>query len=286
MSIKDILKISKAEITFLVVIVSLSGFLAAPGAISHILRVIPLVVAGSMASMSAAIFNNIYDRDIDVRMKRTSSRRYPLEGKGVRFFFAASTAMIAVSMAIGLLFINPLSTVFILMGFLSYVFLYTMFLKRRTSWNIVIGGIAGSFPAMAGWAAVTGGVSYTALFIALLVFMWTPTHFWSLAIGLKEDYQSAGIPMLPAKVGEDRASSFIIINTVILVAYSMLPLVFHQIAVGHVYIIIAVIMDVVMMALVLKAFFELPERGGFRNAFHFSNLYLLVLLIAMWLVVI
>lgn len=285
MSIKDILKISKAEITFLVVIVAISGFLAAPGALSHIWNIVPLIVAGSLASMSAAIFNNIYDRDIDVKMKRTSSRKYSLEGRGTGLFFAVSTAMIAASMAIGLAFINELSTGFILLGFISYVFLYTIFLKRRTSWNIVIGGIAGSFPAMAGWAAVTDGVSYTAVFIALLVFMWTPTHFWSLAVGLKEDYQSADIPMLPVKVGEKRASVFIILNTVILVVYSLLPLIFHQIAVGRIYIIMAVVMDAVIVSLVLKAYSDLPRRDGFRNAFHLSNLYLLVLLVSIWLVV-
>ncbi len=282
MRFKDILNISKAEITFLVIIVAITGFLSAPSAASKAVLLVPLVIAGSLASMSAAIFNNIYDRDIDSKMKRTASRRYYLDDQSSRKFFGLAAIMLVLSTFIGVITINYLATLFILLGFCSYVFLYTAFLKRRTSWNIVIGGIAGSFPAMAGWAAVTGGVSWTALYIALLVFMWTPTHFWSLAIGLKDDYASAGVPMLPSIVKEEKASMFVIINTVVLIIYTLLPLFFRQIGVGILFIPAAVVMDAIMIALILKAHRKLPDRKWFRQAFHFSNVYLLAILISVW----
>lgn len=285
MRLKEILNVSKAEITFLVLVVAVTGFLSAPGASGRIATLFPLLLSGALASMSAGIFNNIYDMDIDARMRRTSSRKFYLDSKGSRRFFAYATVMLATSIVVGLYFVNPLATAFILLGFASYVFLYTVFLKRRTSWNIVIGGIAGSFPALAGWAAVSDGVSLTALYIAMLVFIWTPTHFWSLAMGLREDYSSAGVPMLPSVVSEGRASGYVLANTALLVGYTLLPLFLPQISVGLLYLPAAIIMDTFMIFLVLKAHLRLPDRKWFREAFHFSNLYLLVILVSVWWIV-
>lgn len=281
---KEFAKLSKVEITFLVDLVAVAGFLSNPYFASRLILLIPLLVAGSLGSMSAAIFNNIYDMDIDSSMKRTSYRANFVNTTSYRRVFAYGALMLIASMAISYFLINFLAMLFIFLGFLSYVFLYTIFLKRKTSWNIVIGGIAGSFPAFAGWATVTNSISITAAFIAFLVFLWTPTHFWSLATGNTEDYEKANIPMLPAVVGIQKSSSYIILNTIILVAYSMLPIFVHQITVGPAYFVMAVILGAVMVYYVVLPLRSNFSKQSYKKAFHFSNYYLLLLLIAICLV--
>ncbi len=281
---KEFVKISKLEITFLVDLVAVAGFLSNPYFYNKLILLIPLLVAGSLGSMSSAFFNNLYDMDIDGSMKRTSYRTGIVNKNSYGRLFAYGLAMLVASMLISYLLINLLTAIFIFLGFLSYVFLYTVFLKRRTTWNIVIGGIAGSFPAFAGWAAVSNSVSITAAFIAFLVFLWTPTHFWSLATGNTEDYKKANVPMLPAVVGMQKSSTYIIANTVVLFVYSILPLFFSEIHVGPAYYVMAVILGVIMVY-----YSVLPLRSGFtkqsyKKAFHFSNYYLMILLIAICLV--
>lgn len=281
---REFAKISKAEITFLVDLVAVAGFLSNPFFTSKILLLIPLLVAGSLGSMSAAFYNNIYDMDIDSSMKRTSYRTGIVNRSTYWRMFTYGASMLAASMLISYFFINLLTMLFIFLGFLSYVFLYTVFLKRRTTWNIVIGGIAGSFPALAGWATVTNSVSVTAVFIAFLVFLWTPTHFWSLATGNSDDYKNANIPMLPAVVGIPRSSRYIIANTIILVAYSVMPLFVRQIQVGPAYFVLAVVLGAIMLYYTIQPLRNNFSRQSFKKAFHFSNYYLMILLISICLV--
>jgi protoheme IX farnesyltransferase len=283
MSVSNFMKITKAEITILIDVVAVTGFLVAPLARTHLLLLIPLLISGTLASMSASLFNNIYDVDIDGRMKRTSSRSAIINSGNRKLYSIIAVLMLLVSIPVALIFINLLTTVFILGGFLSYVFLYTIILKRRTKWNIVIGGVAGSFPALAGWAAVTGSVSLTSLFVAFLVFMWTPTHFWSLAAGNTDDYKVAGVPMLPAVVGIRKGAEWILANTILLIVYSMIPLFVSTIRLGIFYIPIAAGMDAIMLYFVLSSMVRNYSLDGFKKAFHASNFYLLVLLIAIWI---
>ena len=198
--ITNFMKITKLEITILIDLVAITAFILVPGSFSHPLILFLLILSGTLASMSASMFNNIYDMDIDTKMKRTRSRSSTLNPGTRGLIFSIAAAMIVVSFVLSSVFINLLTALFIFGGFLSYVFLYTIFLKRRTTWNIVIGGIAGGFPALAGWAALTNSVSFTSLFLAFLVFMWTPTHFWNLSINNVDDYKASHVPMLPAIV--------------------------------------------------------------------------------------
>ena len=229
--------------------------------------------------MSASIFNNIYDMDIDIKMKRTRSRSGTLNMNTRSYIFSISTAMIIISFALSSILINLLTALFIFGGFLSYVFLYTVFLKRRTTWNIVIGGIAGGFPALAGWAALTNSVSFTSLFLAFLVFMWTPTHFWNLSINNVDDYRGSEVPMLPAVVGIQKTEFWIIVNTVILVFYSFIPLFIPSIKLGLLYLPIAIIMDTALLYYVIRPAFKSYDKKYFRSAFGFSNIYLMILLL-------
>ncbi|WP_393970763.1 heme o synthase [Oxyplasma meridianum] len=284
MKINEFLKISKFEITFLVDMVAVAGFLSVKSSLNHFILLIPLLLAGTLASMSASIFNNVYDMDIDKKMKRTSSRESIINSKNFKTISEISGFMLLAALIIGIVFINVISTIFIFAGFVSYVALYTMLLKRRTSWNIVIGGIAGSFPALAGSTAIFGNITITSIFIASLVFMWTPTHFWTLATNNVDDYTAAGIPMLPSKIGIKRGAFWILVNTVVLVSLSILPFFFREIKVGLPYYVLAIVLDAYLLYSVLQPFTHNYAKTYFKKAFHFSNIYLLLLLIALFFV--
>ncbi len=281
---REFFKITKIEITFLVDMVAIAAFLSDPNFSMHSFEIIPLLVSGTLASMSAAVFNNLYDMDIDRAMKRTSYRERIINNRTFGRISVYAGIMLAASVLVSYLFINLLTSAFIFLGFLSYVVLYTIVLKRRTTWNIVIGGIAGSFPALAGWSAVSNDISTTSLFIAFLVFLWTPTHFWSLATNNSDDYKEAGIPMLPAVVGARKAGWWILINSIILVVYSAIPLFVSSINVGFAYYLVAIAMGAIMLYYVIKPMTEQYSKPGFRRAFHISNYYLLTLLVSICLV--
>lgn len=281
---KEFVKLSKIEITFLVDLVAVAGFFSNPLFGARTILIIPLLAAGTLGSMSAAVFNNLYDMDIDGSMKRTQYRADYVNSNSYWRVFTYGAVMLAGSLLISFFAINFLTMLFIFLGFLSYVFLYTVFLKRRTVWNIVIGGIAGSFPAFAGWATVSNSISMTAAFIAFLVFLWTPTHFWSLATGNAEDYRNAEVPMLPAIVGIEKSSRYILANTVILVLYSLLPLFIPQIHVGPAYFVMAVILGAIMVYYSILPVKSNFSKQSYKKAFHFSNYYLLILLVAICLV--
>jgi heme o synthase len=195
---RDWVSLAKPGITALICTVAVGGFLLADPRSIDWLRLAGLVVAGAAASAGAAMLNHYLDRDLDARMKRTRSRPLP----GARIDPSAAVAAVGLALlALGIggatVFLNPLTGFSIFLGGLTYVVVYTAWLKRRSSWNIVIGGFAGSAPALAGSAAAVGDWTAGVLAFALLVFLWTPPHFWSLALLLKDDYARAGLPMLP-----------------------------------------------------------------------------------------
>jgi heme o synthase len=195
---RDYVTLAKPGITGLIVLVAIAGFLLASPRSVALWRLAILVAAGAAASAGAAMLNHYFDRDLDARMRRT--RRRPLPGARI----APSSRVLALGVAFsaaGIVgaawWLNWLAGFSIFLGSLTYVVVYTLWLKRRSSWNIVIGGFAGSAPALAGSAAAVGTWTPGVLAFALLVFLWTPPHFWSLALLLKEDYAAVGLPMLP-----------------------------------------------------------------------------------------
>ncbi|MEM0136226.1 MAG: heme o synthase [Thermoplasmatales archaeon] len=213
--------LTKPGIAILLDLVAVATFALGLTNLSVLWKVLPLLVSGTLASFSSSLANNFIDRDIDRKMGRTKWRSSIGSTMG---YLVAIPVMLGVSLTVSLIFLNVATTLWIFAGFLSYSFLYTLILKRRTSWNIVIGGIAGSFPALAGWSAVNTPISLVSIFVAVIVFLWTPTHFWTLALKYKDDYKSAKIPMLPAVKDERYTINAIIINTFILIAFSFLPL--------------------------------------------------------------
>jgi protoheme IX farnesyltransferase len=194
---------------------------AAPGVVSPWVMLSTLV-GGALASGSAGAINQILERDIDALMART--RRRPIAAGRIDppFAFAFAVVLGALAFAILASLVNLLSAVLAMLGLLFYVFIYTVWLKRATPQNIVIGGAAGAVPPLVGWAAATGRVEFPAVLLFLIVFLWTPPHFWALSLYRLEDYARAHVPMLPVVAGEHETRRQIVIYSVLLVATTML----------------------------------------------------------------
>mgnify|MGYP001626331495 CR=1 FL=1 len=214
-------KLLKPGITLLLDLVAVSTFFLGIENSSLFWKIAPLLISGILASFSSSLLNNYFDRDIDVKMRRTLWRS---EFSWDLTYLISIFAMIISSLLISYFYLNIFTTLWILLGFLSYSLLYTLILKRNTSWNIVIGGIAGSFPALAGWSSVNSAISFQSAYVAILIFLWTPTHFWSLAMKYRNDYKISGIPMMPSLLPVKMSKKIIFINTVILVFFTIIPL--------------------------------------------------------------
>src|SRR5918997_6939149 len=181
------------------------------------------VLGGSLSAGGAAAVNHWYDRDIDVQMARTATRPVPSGRVSPRAALVYGLVLGALSFALLAAAVNLLSAFLALAGFLGYVLVYTVWLKRTTPQNIVIGGAAGAVPPLVAWAAVTGGLGGTPLYLFAIVFFWTPPHFWSLSLLMKDEYARAGVPMLPVVRGEAETRRQIMLYAVLLYAVSQLP---------------------------------------------------------------
>jgi len=251
LGLKEVLEISKPRIVILLVITAVTSMYAAsalPGICDCEYKLIGpelnnwgllhIIIAGALASAGSSALNHYYDRDIDPLMKRTSTRPIPsgrMSAKGVLGYGLGVSAASVIYAGITL---NPVSTFFIALGIFFYVIVYTVWLKRSNSSNIVIGGFAGSAASMAGWSAATGSIDLLGALVGVLVFLWTPSHFWCLAMKIRTDYEEAKIPMLPVLVGMQKTSDYILINTAILLPYS---LALYAFGLGLVYLAIAAV---------------------------------------------
>ncbi len=239
---RDLFELTKPGITALICLVAVGGFLlAAPGSVD-LARLGLLVGCGALASAGAAMLNHYLDRDLDARMRRT--RRRPLPDARISpggLVAALGVAFLGGGIALATGFLNPLTGFSIFLGGVTYVVVYTVWLKRRSSWNIVVGGFAGSAPALAGSAAAVGGWTPGVLAFAVLVFLWTPPHFWSLALLLKDDYSRAGLPMLPRMDDAAYSGRVVVVSAALLVPAALLigatgtiawPVLFALVALG------------------------------------------------------
>jgi len=245
---KEIVEVSKPRIIVLLVITAVTSMYAASKLIGpelDSLGLVHIIIAGSLASAGSSALNHYYDRDIDPKMKRTSQRPIPSGRISAPRVLIYGLAVSCISVIYGYFALNTVSAFFIALGIFSYVIIYTVWLKRLNSSNIVIGGIAGSAAAWAGWSAATGSMDLLGFLIGFLVFVWTPSHFWCLAMKIKDDYAEANVPMLPVVIGMQRTSKFILANTLILLPYSLLISAFGM---GLVYTVIAAISGGLMLA--------------------------------------
>lgn len=229
MSISDYVEVSKPRIVIVLVITAITSLLAGSrfdntpsvGWDVSFWQVGFLALAGALASMGSSALNHYYDRDIDKIMIRTSHRPLPAGRLLPRNVLAYGLATCILAVIIAWITLNPVATGMIILGIFFYVIIYTLWLKRSNASNIVIGGFAGSAASMAGWATATGSIDLLGFLIGWIVFMWTPPHFWCLAIKAKEEYASVNVPMLPVLVGNQKAASYIFLNTLILLPYSI-----------------------------------------------------------------
>jgi protoheme IX farnesyltransferase len=248
LGLKEILEISKPRIVVLLVITAVTSMYAASKLVGpelDYLDLLHIIIAGALASAGSSALNHYYDKDIDPMMKRTSTRPIPSGRLKAQHAMIYGLAVSAASVIYASFTLNLVSTFFIALGIFFYVVVYTIWLKRLNSSNIVIGGFAGSAASMAGWAAATGSMDLLGFLVGFLVFVWTPSHFWCLAMKIKDDYAEAKIPMLPVLVGMQKTSNYILINTAILLPYS---LALYAFGLGLVYLAIAAISGGLMLA--------------------------------------
>jgi protoheme IX farnesyltransferase len=269
----DFLALLKPRVMSLVVFTGLAGIVVAPGTIHPVLAITALLCI-AVGAGAAGCLNMWYDADIDARMERTigrpvpSGRVEPGEALGFGMVLAAGSVIV-----MGLA-VNLASAALLALTIAFYVVVYTMWLKRRTPQNIVIGGAAGAFPPMIGWAAVTGGVSLESVVLFLIVFFWTPPHFWALALFRSADYARAGVPMLPVVAGDRETRRQILIYSLILAPLAVAP--WAMGAAGLVYAVPTALLGLGFVWLAVKVVRE-PASANYRAAkqlFGYSILYL------------
>lgn len=269
--------LSKPRITALVLVSALAAAWVSTGGRVPAGIMALLALATTLASAGAAALNHYIDRDIDGLMERTSNRPLPAGQVRAPRVLLYGVACVALSVSVGSL-INNFVAVYLLAGAVIYVGVYSLWLKRRTAWNIVIGGVAGSFAALAGGAVLGQALPPLALFIGLLIFAWTPVHFWGLSIANAEDYQRAGVPMLPVVVGKVRAAQAVLLSTVALVALSFLPYLYHE--AGAPYLAAALIGGALSLGVNVALARRVTRRLAMAS-FKFSGIYLLMLLVGL-----
>jgi protoheme IX farnesyltransferase len=269
-SVEDFVALLKPRVMSLVVFTGFVGLWLAPGQL-HPLRAAIAVLCIAVAAGAAGAINMWYDRDIDALMARTRERPIPAGRMDPAEALGFGIVLSIGSVVVMALAVNFTAAALLALSIGFYVFVYTIWLKRRTPQNIVIGGAAGAFPPMIGWAAATGEVSLESLSLFLLIFLWTPPHFWALSLFRSGDYAKAGVPMLPVVAGAEETRRQILIYSIILVPASLAP--FALGAAGIVHAVGAAALSVMLVAGALALWGE-PREAAARRLFGYSIVYL------------
>ena len=276
-TVRAYVALTKPRIIVLLLIITVPAMFLAAGAVPPIAMIVATLLGGTLAAGAANAMNMYLDRDIDEVMKRTRQR--PLPGHliepdaALRFGFVLA----AVSYAFLAITVNVLAASLTLSAIAFYVFVYTMWLKRSTDQNIVIGGAAGAVPVLVGWAAVTGSLAMPAVVLFAVVFVWTPPHFWALALRMRDDYAAAGVPMLPVVRGEDETRKQIFLYSLVLFATTLLLVPIASM--GPVYVATAIVLGGTFVYRCLRLW-RAPTDDRSWHVFKFSMLYLAGLFVA------
>jgi len=278
-ALSDYIELMKLRIDALLLLVAAAGYVATSGSRIDAVRFSLLLLSGFLAAAGASATNHYLDRDLDSVMLRTRARPLP-QGRiePPAHALAFGIGLLAVGLLTSAVGINLLTAAMIGLGFAVYIGVYTLGLKRTHVSNIVIGGFAGSCPALAGSAAAANAISLPALLIGLLVFLWTPGHFWALAYRSREDYRRARLPMLPA-VSDERTSTWAITLSTAIVAVTGIAFAFTS-AFEALYLVVAVALGAVLLGLAAK-FLAHPSAETAWAGYKFSGIYLALLLIGM-----
>jgi heme o synthase len=275
---RDYVALTKPRIMSLLLLTGAAGMFVGAQGVPEAGLLAATIVGLGLACGGASALNHVLDRDIDRSMGRTSKR--PVAGGRVSAELALEfgLALSALSFVLLASVVNVLAAVLALVGNLFYVLVYTRWLKRSTPQNIVIGGAAGAVPPLVGWAAATGNLTLPALYLFLIVFFWTPPHFWALALLIKRDYEAAGIPMLPVVRGDRETARQILLYTVALVALTLVPVLTGTF--GPLYLAAAAVLGAQFLRLAWSLRQELTPRRA-SVLFHYSLAYLALLFVAM-----
>ena len=276
---RDYVTLTKPRIMVLLLITAAAGMFVGAQGVPDLWRLAVVLAGGALACAGASALNHYLDRDIDGLMGERTANRPIVAGRltpprALEFGLVLS----AFSFVLLASLTNVLAAVLALVGNLFYVLVYTSWLKRSTVQNIVIGGAAGAVPPLVGWAAATGNLTLPALFLFLIIFLWTPPHFWALAMLIKREYAAARIPMLPVVSGDAATSRRILGYSLVLAAATVLPFLWHVAGVGYLAVALALDATFVLLALGLA---RRPSAALAVRVFHFSLLYLAVLFTAM-----
>jgi protoheme IX farnesyltransferase len=274
--VADYVTLTKPRVQLLLLLTTVTTMLVAGS--PSIGLILLTVVGGYLSAGGAGAVNHWYDRDIDKMMARTADRPIPSGRVSPRAALAFGIGLQVLSFALLSLTVNVLAATFALGGFLGYVFVYTLWLKRSTPQNIVIGGAAGAVPPLVGWVATTGSFDPAALYLFAIVFYWTPPHFWALSLRMKDEYASVGVPMLPVVRGEKETRRQITLYTALLVAVTLLPVAGRLF--DGIYAVSAALLGGAFLWLAVKLQRH-PDRGTALKLYLFSMLYLALLFVAM-----
>jgi protoheme IX farnesyltransferase len=276
--ISDYYELTKPRIIYLLLVTTFAAMMMAQRGLPPLALTLWTLLGGAMAAASAGAFNCVYDRDIDRLMTRTMNRPVAAGRISARDALIFATVLGIVSFVLLYFFVNPLAAWLSLAGNAYYVLVYTMWLKRSTPLNIVIGGAAGAVPPLVGWAAVTHSMGGPALGLFALIFLWTPPHFWALALMTNVDYDKANIPMFPNVYGEPRTKREIIIYSVVLVVMSLALYPLHIL--GALYFAAAAVLGGVFLVDAWRLIGDVTKNRA-RALFKYSLVYLALMCVAM-----
>lgn len=275
---RDFLALNKPIVVALLLSTTLFGMVIGAKGFPSFEIIMVTLVSGALAAGGSSAVNQYLDRDLDIKMTRTANRPIPAgrltPAEGLAF--GVTSLLVSFYLMAGL--VNILAALLSLAGMIYYVVLYSIILKKRSSQNIVIGGGAGAIPPLVGWAAATGSLNFTALFLFVIIFLWTPPHFWALAMLRKNDYAEAGVPMMPVEKGEEVTKKLIFQYTVVLVGFSVLMWVF-QLA-GWIYLVGALLLGAYLTSLAWQVWKAGRNRAYYKMYRH-SNYYLFLLFLVL-----
>jgi protoheme IX farnesyltransferase len=276
---RDYYELTKPRVVMLIVFTAVVGmFLATPGWPGTMAMLFGTVGIG-MAASAAAVFNHVLDARIDIHMLRTRGRPLPEGRVSETNALAFASATCVLSMIILWFLVNPLTAVLTFGSLIGYAVIYTVFLKRATPQNIVIGGAAGAAPPVLGWTAVTGEITSSALLLFLVIFVWTPPHFWALAIARKDEYAKVGIPMLPVTHGEGYTRLHILLYTILLVVITVIPYLTGMS--GLIYLAAAIVLGAIFLNYAVRMLRDRDDVELPMRTFRFSISYLAILFAAL-----
>jgi protoheme IX farnesyltransferase len=274
--VEDYLELTKPKVQSLLLLTTVTTMYVAGS--PSVALVALTCLGGYLSAGGAGAVNHWFDRDIDARMARTADRPIPAGRISPRAALIFGCSLAALSLIELSLAVNPLAALLSFAGFLGYVILYTVILKRRTPQNIVIGGAAGAVPPLVGWAAVTGHVSGLAVILFFIVFFWTPPHFWALSLLMKDDYERVGVPMLPVVRGEAETRRQILLYAALLYAVTQLP--FCAGGLGTVYLAASLVLGLAFLLGAVRLYRRADKASALR-LYLFSLAYLALLFGAM-----